>query len=82
MTDVPTVPTREDVRASVAGILNRPVEEIADDVSLVSLGLKSLQLIQLINQWRRAGLRLQFRDLAADPTIDGWVARLAEAGVG
>lgn len=72
-------PTREALRDSVAGLLGVSAAAIADDANLAALGLSSLQLMQLINQWRREGLTVAFRDFATDPTIEVWSRRLEEA---
>jgi aryl carrier-like protein len=80
--DMSPIPTRDSLRDSVAQLLGIPAGEITDDANLAHLGLKSLQLMQLVNQWRRAGLTVTFRELAADPTIEGWSERLGEGPPG
>jgi aryl carrier-like protein len=78
--DVPRLPDREALRNDVAEVLGLPVEQIPFDADLTNLGLKSLQLTLLINQWRRAGLTMTYRGLATAPTIDDWSKVLGEAG--
>ncbi|MGC0415552.1 phosphopantetheine-binding protein [Embleya sp. AB8] len=70
----------EASRERVAELLRLAPAAVADDAHLAKLGLKSLQLMQLINEWRRAGLIVDFRELAADPTIGAWWAYLHRAG--
>ncbi|MFJ9567898.1 phosphopantetheine-binding protein [Streptomyces fuscichromogenes] len=67
---------REEIREAVAAVLGLPARDLADDVNLVQMGMKSLHVMQLINGWRRQGRTVTFRDLAADPTIEAWTARL------
>ncbi|MEV5985177.1 phosphopantetheine-binding protein [Streptomyces sp. NPDC052051] len=82
MSDTPTTTpvTRESLRETVAGLLNISAADIADDANLAQLGLKSLHLMQLVNEWRRAGRTVGFRDLSAEPTIEAWAKYLGEAG--
>jgi bifunctional isochorismate lyase/aryl carrier protein len=61
-----------DLRDVVAGVLKIKPDDIDDDTNLVHLGLKSLQLMQLVNHWRREGLTANFRELAACPTLAHW----------
>ncbi|XUL94536.1 phosphopantetheine-binding protein (plasmid) [Streptomyces galilaeus] len=74
---MPSGPTRQEIREAVAALVDLPAGEVADDANLVQLGLKSLHLMQLVNGWRRSGLTVKFRDLAADPTVEAWSAHLA-----
>ncbi|MFI1382343.1 phosphopantetheine-binding protein [Embleya sp. NPDC020886] len=76
----PAPPTSADLRASVSAMIGTPPGEIAGDANLVLLGLGSLEMMRLVNRWRRQGLAIEFRDLAAEPTIDAWTERLASAG--
>jgi aryl carrier-like protein len=65
-------PAIGDIRALVAEVLGVNAVDIADDANLVHMGLQSLQLMQLVNGWRREGLTVDFRELAACPTIEHW----------
>ncbi|GAB1645443.1 phosphopantetheine-binding protein [Krasilnikovia sp. MM14-A1259] len=72
-------PAADDLRRAVAGILGVDPDGIPGDANLVYLGLGSLEVMRLATGWRRAGLRVPFADLAADPTIDAWAAHLTAA---
>ncbi|GAB1689867.1 phosphopantetheine-binding protein [Krasilnikovia sp. M28-CT-15] len=72
-------PAADELRRTVAGILGVDPEQIPGDANLVYLGLGSLEVMRLATGWRRAGLAVPFADLAADPSLDAWAARLAEA---
>jgi len=65
-------PDREEIRGAVAAILGISAESIPFDADLADLGIESLQLTQLINQWRRAGLTARYGELERTPTIDDW----------
>lgn len=77
---VPAPPTSADLRASVSAMIGTPPGEIAGDANLVLLGLGSLEMMRLVTRWRRQGLAVEFRDLAAEPTIDAWTEWFAAAG--
>jgi len=47
---------------------------VADDDNLVDHGLDSLEVMQLVAEYERAGVRVSFEDLAASPTLDAWAA--------
>ncbi|WP_062435684.1 phosphopantetheine-binding protein [Herbidospora daliensis] len=70
---------KEDLRSTVADLVGADPASLADDDNLVVLGLGSLEMMRLVTKWRRAGLKVEFRELAAVPTISAWSARLEEA---
>jgi aryl carrier-like protein len=70
---------RDEVRQAVATVIGLDAADIGDDANLVQLGLTSLQLMRLVNDWRRNGNRVRFGDLAAVPTVTAWSDHLAGA---
>jgi bifunctional isochorismate lyase/aryl carrier protein len=68
--------TLERMRADVARMLHEPPEDIRDDDNLMDLGLDSMRLMKLASQWREAGARLEFADLAAEATLACWWAMI------
>ncbi|GAB1822128.1 phosphopantetheine-binding protein [Herbidospora sp. RD11066] len=70
---------KEELRTTVAGIVGADPATVADDDNLVFLGLGSLEMMRLVTRWRRDGLKVEFRDLAATPTISAWAERIEEA---
>ncbi len=67
----------DEVRTRVADILGLPATEIRDDVNLIEMGLDSIRMMKMAGEWRRRGHRVNFADLAAEPTVTAWVAMLA-----
>lgn len=65
-------PTLDRLRGQVAEILEVDPAELADDANLLLLGLDSLGMMRLVNQWRREGVRVSSRALLADPTVAAW----------
>lgn len=46
--------------------------EFSDQDNLLELGLNSLQIMRLVNQWRKQGVKLRFGDLMENPTLGAW----------
>jgi aryl carrier-like protein len=65
-------PTLEELREAVATITGLELSAITDDANLVELGVDSLGMMRLVNHWRRARIRVSFRELAAEPTLAAW----------
>jgi aryl carrier-like protein len=73
-----TYPTTVDeLRAAVAAIIGCEPGAVRDDANLIHLGIDSLGVMRLVNRWRRAGIRVSARDLAAEPTLVAWHRRIA-----
>lgn len=60
------------LREAVAAMIGAEPDAIAPDANLIHLGLGSLEVMRLVNRWRRDGLPVSFRELAAEPTLDAW----------
>ncbi|NEW27151.1 non-ribosomal peptide synthetase [Nocardia cyriacigeorgica] len=73
-------PTRSTAGSEEAGGLRRVVaelaglatDELADDANLLELGLDSVTVMRISGQLRRAGTRVEFRDLVREPTLRAW----------
>ncbi|GHI99488.1 MULTISPECIES: phosphopantetheine-binding protein [Streptomyces] len=74
--------TRQDVAEEVARLLGRVPEDLPEDENLVLMGLGSLEVMQLVNQWRRRGIEVDFGALVASPTLGGWWAQLVPESEG
>ncbi|MPZ80816.1 MAG: hypothetical protein GEV28_10615 [Actinophytocola sp.] len=70
--------TRDHLLRKVAGLLGLSQEDLRPDADLVGLGITSLDVMRLVNEWRVRGLPVTFRDLATEPTIDRWWRRVEE----
>lgn len=68
--------TVERVLAEAAHILAEPVEDIDPAEDLFDRGMDSVRMMSLMEQWRTAGVEVEFADLAEQPTINAWVALL------
>jgi yersiniabactin nonribosomal peptide synthetase len=52
-------------------------EDVRGEADVTALGLSSLTVMQLVNEWRVLGLPVTYRDLAESPTVDAWWSRIA-----
>jgi bifunctional isochorismate lyase/aryl carrier protein len=72
--------TFDGMRQAVAAILKEDVSQIGDEDNLVDWGLDSIRLMALTLQWQRAGLQVDFAQLAERPQLSHWWGLLAPAG--
>ena len=70
--------TLESLRADVAALVELDPSQIADDASLMDLGLDSMRGMNLVMQWEEAGVPLDVGDLFENPTIGGLWALVRE----
>ncbi|MDX6805088.1 phosphopantetheine-binding protein [Terrihabitans rhizophilus] len=74
--------TLESMRADIAEMIGEDPGEIDMEDSLVDLGLDSIRAMMLVEQWKAAGVPLQFAELAEVPTLAHWwrVAERVQTG--
>ncbi|MFE5597691.1 phosphopantetheine-binding protein [Streptomyces coelicoflavus] len=76
----PTADSAEQAPTEVSAALREAVEAvigaehgtIEPNANLIHVGLGSLEMMRLVNRWRRDGLPVSFRELAAEPTLEAW----------
>ena len=68
-----------EVRGAVADVLGFEPDELDDGDELAELGLDSIRVMKLINDWRDAGYEVSFAQLAERPTLEQWHALLQSA---
>jgi mycobactin phenyloxazoline synthetase len=69
--------TVEGLRRIAAELTEEDAGSISADGNLFELGLESIALMRLVADWRRAGVEVNFAELAGTPTLDGWAKLLA-----
>ncbi|WP_207635856.1 phosphopantetheine-binding protein [Clostridium senegalense] len=52
--------------------------DIEDNRNLLELGLNSLQIMRLVNQWRREGIDITFSKLISSPYLNHWWGLIKE----
>jgi mycobactin phenyloxazoline synthetase len=66
----------------LAELLEESPDVVDSSDNLFELGLESISLMQLVGQWRRAGIEVDFSDLAEDPRVSAWSRLLAARQAG
>lgn len=61
--------TLDELREVVATIIGLEPSAIPEEANLLQLGIDSLGMMRLVNRLRRAGMRVSFRELSAEPTL-------------
>lgn len=62
----------------IVSLLDEADDEFDADDSLLDYGLDSVQVMQLINRWNKAGLAVSFVELAKNPSVNGWWKLVSE----
>nr|WP_083466067.1 salicylate synthase [Kibdelosporangium sp. MJ126-NF4]CEL12930.1 iron aquisition yersiniabactin synthesis enzyme (Irp2) [Kibdelosporangium sp. MJ126-NF4]CTQ98615.1 iron aquisition yersiniabactin synthesis enzyme (Irp2) [Kibdelosporangium sp. MJ126-NF4] len=70
--------TAAGLRRTAAELTEEDVDSIDPDTNLFALGLESIALMNLVSTWRRAGIEVNFAELAENPTLGAWEKLLAE----
>ncbi|WP_211745683.1 isochorismatase family protein [Paenibacillus sp. Marseille-Q4541] len=64
--------TPESLRTVIANLLYMPETEISVDEDVTMLGLDSIRIMNLVEQWRAQGKDINFIDLLEKPTLLDW----------
>ena len=59
------------IKEQVQQKLPKPIE-FEDTDNLLELGLSSLVIMKLVNQWRKQGIKISFGTLMERPTFGEW----------
>lgn len=74
-----SAPFGEDwLRRELRPYLDAEAVGLLPDDNLMDYGLNSVQLMQLIGNWQRHGLRLRFEELAEQPSLRTWQALIQQ----
>lgn len=69
--------SREDLARQIAQLARVSHEDIRGETDLTALGLSSLDILRLVNEWRVHGLPVSYGELSEEPTLDAWWRRIA-----
>ncbi|MGI0116229.1 isochorismatase family protein [Zooshikella sp. RANM57] len=64
--------TMDNWQRQVAKWLDVELDELAPDDNLIELGLDSIRVMTLLEQWQQQGVKTTLLDLAENPTLSGW----------
>ncbi len=64
--------TQDALRRAVAELLDTTPDQIAERDDLIAVGLDSIGVMGLTNDWRSVGLEVKFGELMEKPTLEDW----------
>ncbi|WP_280490442.1 non-ribosomal peptide synthetase [Nocardia carnea] len=70
------------LRQEVSVLTGVPVDDLAEDADLLGLGLDSVTVMRISGLLRKAGQRVEFRDLVRNPTLGAWRKLLDDGDTG
>lgn len=62
----------EVTKKRVADLLEVPVSSISNTENLLDLGLDSIRIMSLVEDWRQEGIEVDFMELSENPTVQNW----------
>lgn len=65
----------EELQKQIKAMLP-PTVELDEECNLIELGLDSLQIMRMVNKWRRQGWPVTFAELIAAPRLSNWQSLL------
>ncbi len=74
----PNLTSYDAFKMHIVSLLDEADDELDADDSLLDYGLDSVQVMQLINKWNKAGLEVSFVELAKNPSVNGWWKLVSE----
>lgn len=60
-----------EIKKQIRQKLSKPID-FEDTDNLLELGLSSLVIMKLVNQWRKQGIKISFGVLMEHPTLREW----------
>lgn len=66
--------TRDDLVGAIARMARVSPEDVHGATDLGALGV---DILWLVNEYRMRGVPVTYRELAAEPTLDAWWARIS-----
>ena len=73
----PRCVTREHLADTIACMARVSREDVREGADLTTLGVGSLDILRLVNDYRMRGVPVTYQELAAQPTLDAWWARIS-----
>lgn len=66
------VMNREQLRQLLLSYIDEGESEFADDDNLMDYGLDSVQVMSLVAEWEKHGVKVTFEELARKPSLNAW----------
>lgn len=64
--------SRDWLLGQIAGVLQTDAGGLDADENLMDYGLDSVQVMNLIAQWEKFGIKVRFEELAEQPSVNAW----------
>lgn len=71
--------TFEGVREQAAELLDIPASELSDTDDLMMMGLDSIRLMSLVEEWRQVGVDVNFMEIVKKRTLSDWWSLISES---
>lgn len=71
--------TFEDVREQAAALLEVSSSELSDTDDLMMMGLDSIRLMSLVEEWRQVGVDVNFMEIVKKRTLSDWWSLISES---
>jgi aryl carrier-like protein len=68
---------KEQVLGQISELLDMDVHTLDWSGDLTDFGMDSIRVMTLIEQWRAAGVPVDFLEVASAPTVRNWLTLLA-----
>lgn len=75
MAQVKTPLNKKQLLKHVQAFVQTPLEDKLD-ANLIELGLDSMHMMRLVNQWRKQGAKVTFSKLIEQPVLSDWITLL------
>ncbi|WP_169337464.1 phosphopantetheine-binding protein [Psychromonas hadalis] len=63
----------DSIKAQLQALVGKPIQL---EENLIELGIDSLHIMRLMNQWRSLGVSTTFSQLIENPTLKSWLPQL------
>ncbi|WP_428243495.1 isochorismatase family protein [Gynuella sp.] len=64
--------TLAQLKAQLLSVIDENEDDFDADENLVDYGLDSVQVMSMINDWRKQGIEINFAELAKTPSLNAW----------
>ncbi|AJQ94805.1 isochorismatase family protein [Gynuella sunshinyii] len=74
--------TLAQLKAQLLSAIDENEDDFDADENLVDYGLDSVQMMSMVNDWRKQGIEINFAELAKNPSLNAWWKLIGEKQAG